>query len=137
EPAPDGLAGKSNQKKRRLSGAVTQLTSCMERARSDADSAKSWLVTVQSESGKLKAERDTMLAKMQSAQARMRIQEQLSGLSVDDEVKALDNVRNHIKNTIAEANLTKELSDSSLDSRLASLRNQTGDVMAKKELAEL
>jgi phage shock protein A len=52
-------------------------------------------------------------------------------------VKALDNVRNHIKNTIAEANLTKELSDSSLDARLAQLRNQTGDVMAKQELAQL
>ncbi|HEY3053184.1 MAG TPA: hypothetical protein VGK04_07325, partial [Thermoanaerobaculia bacterium] len=56
---------------------------------------------------------------------------------VDDEVRALDTVRNHIKNTIAEANLTKELSDSSLDSRLAALRNQTGDVQAKQELANL
>ena len=46
-----------------------------------------------------------MLAKMQSAQARIRIQEQLDGLSVDADVKALDNVREHIKNTIAEANL--------------------------------
>ena len=46
-----------------------------------------------------------MLAKMQSAQARLRIQEQLDGLSVDADVKALDNVREHIKNTIAEANL--------------------------------
>jgi phage shock protein A len=78
-----------------------------------------------------------MMAKMQSAQARLRIQEQLDGLSVDDEVRALDTVRNHIKNTIAEANLTKELSDSSLDSRLAALRNQTGDVQAKQELANL
>ena len=34
-----------------------------------------------------------MLAKMQSAQARIQIQEQLEGLSVDAEVKALDNVR--------------------------------------------
>ena len=78
-----------------------------------------------------------MLAKMQSAQARIRVQEQLDGLSVDAEVKALDNVREHIKTTIAEANLGKELSESSLDSRLASLRNQTGDVQARKQLAEL
>ncbi len=60
-----------------------------------------------------------------------------TGLSVDAEVKALDNVRQHIKTTIAEANLGKELSESSLDSRLASLRNQTGDVQAKQQLAEL
>jgi phage shock protein A len=74
---------------------------------------------------------------MQSAQARLRIQEQLDGLSVEDEVRALDNVRTHIRNTIAEANLGKELSDTSLDSRLANLRNQVGDVQAKQELAEL
>ena len=52
-----------------------------------------------------------MLAKMQSAQARIRIQEQLDGLSVDADVKALDNVREHIKNTIAEANLGQELAE--------------------------
>ena len=137
ETNQDDLGVMLIQKKNQLAAEVAELKTDMETARSDADSAKSSLLSVQSEIGKLKAERDTMLAKMQSAQARMRIQEQLSGLSVDDEVKALDNVRNHIKNTIAEANLTKELSDSSLDSRLATLRNQTGDVMAKKELAEL
>ena len=137
ETNQDDLAVVLIQKKNGLAAEISELKTDMETARADADSAKSSLLSVQSEIGKLKAERDTMLAKMQSAQARMRIQESLSGLSVDDEVKALDNVRNHIKNTIAEANLTKELSDSSLDSRLATLRNQTGDVMAKKELAEL
>lgn len=137
ETNQDDLAVVLIQKKNGLAAEITELKTDMETARADADSAKSSLLSVQSEIGKLKAERDTMLAKMQSAQARMRIQESLSGLSVDDEVKALDNVRNHIKNTIAEANLTKELSDSSLDSRLAALRNQTGDVVAKKELAEL
>jgi len=75
-----------------------------------------------------------MLEKMNSAQARIKIQEQLDGLSVDEEVRALDTVRTHIKNTIAEANLGKELSESSLDSRLAALKNQTGDVTAKAEL---
>jgi phage shock protein A len=74
---------------------------------------------------------------MQSAQARIKIQEQLDGLSVDDEVRALDTVRNHIKNQIAEANLGKELADSSLDARLASLKNQTGDVQARQELAAI
>src|SRR5204862_486432 len=125
------------QKKNQLAAEITELKSDMESAHSDADSAKSSLISVQSEIKKLKAERDSMLAKMQSAQARLKIQEQLDGLSVDDEVRALDNVRSHIKNTIAEANLTKELSDSSLDSRLAALRTQTGDVTAKQELAAL
>jgi phage shock protein A len=137
ETTQDDLAVVLIQKKNQLNAEIAELKADMESARTDADSAKSSLLSVQSEIKNLKAERDSMLAKMQSAQARLKIQEQLDGLSVDDEVRALDNVRTHIKNTIAEANLGKELSDTSLDSRLANLRNQVGDVQAKQELAEL
>jgi phage shock protein A len=134
ETNQDDLAVILIQKKNQLNTDITELKSEMDLAHNDADSAKSSLLAVQSEIKKLKAERETMLAKMQSAQARIKIQEQLDGLSVDDEVRALDTVRNHIKNTIAEANLGKELSESSLDSRLAALKNQTGDVTARAEL---
>lgn len=133
----DDLAVVLIQKKNQLTAEIAELKSDMEAAHGDADSAKSSLLSVQSEIRKLKAERDTMLAKMASAQARLKIQEQLEGLSVDDEVRALDNVRSHIKNTIAEANLTKELSDSSLDARLSQLKGQVGDVQAKQELAAI
>ena len=125
------------QKKNQLSAEVADLRAEMEVAQKDADSAKASLITVQGEIRKLQAERDSMLAKMQSAQARIKIQEQLDGLSVDAEVKALDNVRDHIKTTIAEANLGRELSESSLDSRLEALRNQAGDVQARQQLAEM
>jgi len=137
ETNQDDLAVMLIQKKNALATEVAELQGDLQTAHSDADSAKSSLLGVQSEIKKLKAERDSMLAKMQSAQARLKIQEQLDGLSVDDEVRALDNVRTHIKNTIAEANLGKELSDSSLDSRLAGLRSQVGDVQAKQELAAM
>ena len=133
----DDLAVVLIQKKNQLTADIAELKGDMEAAHSDADSAKTSLLSVQSEIRKLKSERDTMLAKMASAQARLKIQEQLDGLSVDDEVRALDNVRSHIKNTIAEANLTKELSDSSLDARLSQLKNQVGDVQAKQELAAI
>ena len=78
-----------------------------------------------------------MLARMQSAQARIKIQEQLEGMSVDAEVKALDNVREHIKNTVAEANLGKELGESDLDNRLKALRAQTGEATSKSEWERL
>jgi phage shock protein A len=133
----DDLAVVLIQKKNALNTEIAELQGDLQSAHSDADSAKSSLLGVQTEIKKLQAERDSMLAKMQSAQARLRIQEQLDGLSVDDEVRALDNVRTHIKNTIAEANLGKELSDSSLDARLAGLRSQVGDVQAKQELAAM
>ena len=133
----DDLAVILIQKKSQLAVDVAELKTEMETAKNDADSAKASLLGVQSEIRKLQSERDSMLAKMQSAQARIKVQEQLDGLSVDAEVKALDNVRQHIKTVIAEANLGKELSESSLDSRLAALRTQTGDVQARQQLAEL
>jgi phage shock protein A len=133
----DDLAVILIQKKNELSAELAELKADLEAGQKDADSAKTSLLGVQSQIKKLQSERDSMLAKMQSAQARIKVQEQLDGLSVDAEVKALDNVRQHIKTTIAEANLGKELSESSLDSRLASLRNQVGDVQAKQQLAEL
>jgi phage shock protein A len=134
ETNQDDLAVILIQKKNQLNADITEMKAEMDQAHTDADSAKSSLLAVQSEIKKLKSERETMLAKMQSAQARIKIQEQLDGLSVDDEVRALDTVRSHIKNTIAEANLGTELSESSLDSRLAKLKNSTGDVTARQEL---
>lgn len=125
------------QKKNQLTTEVADLKTDMEAAQRDADSAKASLISVQGEIRKLQAERDSMLAKMHSAEARLKIQGQLDGLSVDAEVKALENVREHIKNTIAEANLGKELSESSLDSKLAAVRSQVGEVQAKQQLAEL
>lgn len=133
----DDLAVVLLQKKNELTKEIADLQMELGTAQKDADSAKSSLLSVQTEIRKLKSERDSMLAKMQSAQARLKIQEQLDGLSVDDEVRALDSVREHIKNTVAEANLTKELSESSLDSRLAALKNSVGDVQARKQLEEL
>ena len=137
ETGQDDLAVILIQKKNQLEADVAEMKADMDTASKDAESAKSSLLQVQGEIKKLKAERDTMLARMQSAQARLKIQEQLDGLSVDAEVKALENVRDHIKTTVAAANLGKELSETSLDSRLAALKTQAGDVQAKQQLAEL
>src|SRR5258708_6912838 len=137
ETSQDDLAMVLIQKKNALEKEVAELKSDLDAAQKDADSAKASLMTVQGEIKKLKAEKDNMLAKMASAQARLRINDQLEGLSVDAEVKALDNVREHIKNTIAEANLGAELKSTDLDQRLGALRAQSGDVTAKQQLAEM
>ena len=125
------------QKQKALSDQVGDLKADLDTAVKDADSAKASLLQVQADIKSLKAEKDRMLAKMASAQARIRIQNQLEGLSVDAEVKALDNVREHIKTTIAESNLGKEIAESDLDARLRALRSQTGDVTAKAEWERL
>lgn len=122
------------QKKNALEASIKTLEQDMEQARGDADEAKSSLLQVKSEIQKLKDEKDRMLAQMLSAQARLKIQGQLDGLSVDAEVRALDTVREHIKNTVAEAKMGSELRDSDLDVKLAKLRQSSGSITARQEL---
>ena len=133
----DDLALVLLQKKSATEAALAGLASEAEQSKTDADDAKNALLAVKTEIGKLKDERDRMLAKMQSAQARIQIQSQLDGLSVEADVQALDKVRDHIKNTISEANLGKELRDSDLDVRLEKLRQSSGTVTARAQLDEL
>jgi phage shock protein A len=133
----DDLALVLIQKKNQLEAEVAEIKGDLDLAVKDADTAKASLVQVQGEIRKLRAEKDAMLARLKSAQARIRIQEQLEGISVDAEVQALENVREAVKNTVAEANLGKELSETSLDGRLAQLRQQTGDATARAQLEQL
>ena len=133
----DDLALVLIQKKQQLEQETNELRAELELAMKEADSAKSSILQVQGEIKKLKAEKDQMMARLRSAEAKLRISEQLEGLSVEADVKALENVREHIKNTVAEANLGTELKSTDLDTRLAGLRMQSGDVTAKQQLAEL
>ena len=130
----DDLAVVLIQKKNLLEASITELRAEAAQAVADADNAKDSLMQVKAEIEKLKAEKDTMLAKMQSAQARIMIQGQLDGLSVDAEVQALGAVRDHIKSQVAQADLGAELQNSDLDVRLNKLRLSSGAVTAKAQL---
>ena len=130
----DDLAEVLIQKKNTLDAAIAELRADAEQATADANNAKDSLMQVKSEIDKLKAEKDRMLAQMHSAQARLKIQGQLDGLSVDAEVQALGAVRDHIKSQVAQASLGAELPDSDLDVRLNKLRQSSGAVTAKAQL---
>jgi phage shock protein A len=133
----DNLAVVLIQKKNALDAAITELTAENAQASADAEDAKGSLIQVKNEIQKLKDEKDRMLAQMASAEARVKIQNQLEGLSVDAEVRALDNVREHIKNTVAQAKMGQELRESDLDVQLSKLRQSSGSVTARQQLDEL
>jgi phage shock protein A len=137
DTSQDDLAVVLIQKKNAVQASIAELNEALAQAKGDADDAKASLMSVKSEIGKLKGEKDRMLAKLESAQARLKIQDQLEGLSVDADVKALEGVRTHIKNTIAEAKLGRELNNDDLDNRLKALRSQAGATTARSELESL
>lgn len=137
ETNQDDLAILLLQRKNELEKEIPEMTAERDSTAKDAENAKASLLQIQGEIKKLKAERDTSLAKLRSAEVRVQIQEQLEGLSVDAEVKALDGVREHIQTKIAAAKLGEELTNNDLDVRLQSLRAQSGEVTAKQQLEEL
>lgn len=120
-----------------LEGSLREAEAELERAAKDADSAKASLRSVKTEIEKLKRERDKVVAQIKDAEARKHIQEQLDGISVDDEIKALDNVRNYADRVRAEVQIGDELNESSMDSKLEQIRAQTGSAKAKARLAAL
>ena len=86
---------------------------------------------------KLQREKEEMLAKKETADARIKIQESLDGFSVDADVQALENVRTSIKKRVAEADINTELEDNSIDKRLNAIKAKTGNVRARQQLEEL
>ncbi|MBM4368038.1 MAG: PspA/IM30 family protein [Deltaproteobacteria bacterium] len=125
------------QKKNELEKAIGEVTAEQAKMAAQAEDAKKALVSFQGEIEKLKRERDEMLAKKSTAEARIKIQESLDGMSTDADIKALENVREHIGKLAAQADVGNEMKNDSLDARLAEIRKKTGDVTAKSQLEEL
>ena len=118
----------------------TDLTSAkadLEQAARDAESAKESLNAIRVEIDKLKTERDRVVAQINDANARKQIQEQLDGLSVDDDVKALENVREYAERVRAEVQIGQEIADSSLEGKLKEIKAATTSSRAQAKLAAL
>jgi len=137
ESGDDEVALVLLQKKNELEKAIEGLKSDLEKVSKQAEEAKEALVGFQGEIEKLKRERDEMLAKKATAEARIQIQETLDGLSTDADIKALENVREHISKLQAEADVGSEVKENSLDERLKKIKAKTGDVTARAQLDEL
>lgn len=120
-----------------LESALAEYERDLGQAAKDADTAKDSLRGIKSEIEKLKRERDKVVAQIKDAEARKQIQEQLDGLSVDEEVKALDNVREYAEKVRAEVKIGDELKEESLEGKLASIKAKTGSAKAKARLAAL
>lgn len=133
----DELAEMLVQKQEALTRQVAEGTADLERLSAQAEDAKAMLVSFQGEIKKIEAERDEMLAKNAVAKAQIQVQDQLSGLSLDADIRALDNVRNGINQTVAKAQLNQELAGSDVDARLAKLRQSAGSSSAKAKVAAL
>ena len=109
----------------------------LELAVQEAEQSKSSLREIQGEIEKLKRERDRTLAQIKDAEARKQIQEQLDGLSVDEEMRALENVREYAAKVKAEVKISDELRGESTDGRLRQVRARAEENRAAARLEAL
>jgi len=137
EDGEDEVALVLIQKKDELTKAIEGLSGELTKISSQAEEAKAGLVQFQGEIEKLKREKDEMLAKKSNAQARIQIQDTLNGLSTDADIKALDNVREHINKLQAEADIGAEIKGNSLDDKLAKIREKAANSTARNQLEEM
>jgi len=133
----DDLAVSILQMKNDNDQSVTELTAEAETAMAEAEKIKDALLEMKSEIKRVEDERDRNLAKLAGAKAKIQIHSQLEGLSVDAEIRALDNVRGHIANVISEANLGDELRGADLDVRMKGLQKGASRATAEAQLAQL
>lgn len=124
------------EKRDELTSGIEHLRAELEKIAAQAEEAKSGLIAFQGEIEKLKREKEAMLAKRANAEARIQIQESLDGLSTDADIKALDNVREHIGKLQAQADVGGEIKSDSLDARLARIKAKAGNAAARSQLEE-
>jgi phage shock protein A len=114
----------------RLTGELTELTT-------EAETAKKNLTTFQNEIVRLRDEKVRMLARLANAKARLRLQETLTGLSPDADIRALEAVRDHINRLVSEVQVARDAGDPELERRLGTIREAEANNAARAQLDEL
>jgi len=114
----------------RLTGELSELTG-------EAETAKRNLIAFQQEIARLREEKVRMIARLANAQARLRLQETLNGLSTDADIRALEGVRDHINQLVAEVQVARDTSDTDIERRLGKIREAEADAAARAQLDEL
>ena len=78
-----------------------------------------------------------MLAQLANAKARLRLQETLKGISPDADIRALEEVREHVERLVAEAQVSREVNDVELEKKLEGIREAEASNSARAQLDEL
>src|SRR5215467_7385958 len=125
------------QRKHVLDGDCVRLREELAQLTTEAEDAKKNLIAFKGEIEKLKVEKVRMIARLKNAQARVRIQHALEEISADEDVRALEEVRESIQRTLAQAGVNRELGDSELGAKLDEIRRRNAESKAAAELADL
>ena len=111
----------------------------LDQVRGQAEEAKTNLVRFREEIRSLVREKGRMLATLANARARRRLQAAIEGLSVDAEMDALENVRDHISRMVMQSEVNQELGEEgdAFRTKLRGFRDEARRESARSELESL
>jgi len=134
----DDLSLSLIEHKQRLAEELERAERELDAVRREADEAKANLLRFREELRSLGREKSRMLATLANAVARRRLSEMLEGLSVDADVRALEDVREQIARIATEGQLDRELlgADDEMRVRLRAIRDEARHEAARRELEE-
>jgi phage shock protein A len=112
----------------------------LEALRREAEAAKDNLIRFREEIGALEREKGRALAVLAGVQARRQVRAVLEGLSVEADVRALENLREHIARQASEVQLEHELDGiapgADVRARIEAIRQEAREEAARRELDE-
>lgn len=124
-------------RKERLAEDVERIRTEMEALTREADAAKRNLTAFQAEIQRLRDEKSRNLVRLANAEARLRLQNAIAGLTPDADIAALEGVREYVERTVSSLASELESGDSNLDARLGRIRAEQASQAARAQLAEL
>jgi phage shock protein A len=133
----DGAAVTLITRQNTIRSEVERLNTDLTDLTTEAEAAKENLITFQNEIARLREERTRMLARLANAKARLRLHETLNGLSPDADIRALEDIRDHINRLVSETQLSRDLNDTDLTRRLTQIRQTESESAARAQLEEL
>lgn len=125
------------QRKNALAEDCTRLRQELSQLTSEAEEAKKNLVGFKNDIERLKIEKVRMLARLKNAQARARIARALEQMPYEEDVRALEEVREYIARTLASASVNRELHGTELGEKLERIKTAQEQTQARAQLEEI
>jgi phage shock protein A len=125
------------QRKNALAEDCARLREELSQLTLEAEEAKKNLIGFKSEIEKLKVEKVRMMARLKNAQARARIARALEQMPYEEDVRALEEVREYIARTLASSGVNRELHGTELGEKLEQIRVAQEQSKVRAQLEEI
>ena len=134
EDGDDALAIEFIERKEEIESRILYLERDLDKLTRENEDAINSLSQHRAKIDELKREKEFKIAQHKSAQVKNKALDLLNEISVDADMKAIENIRSEIDNEIAVADLNSEISRNSFDSKMSRVKEKSSKLRARQKL---